>query len=298
MAEKKPFEIAREALMLLATRKLIPTPDNYQAVFSEIAGTPHVVPFPGEPMRHIAHALPTWIPAQQKQLELLERAIAGSDWEGVQHALVAYATSGASAANSHRKPAGVVEGARAGGAPAPIGEFLEQLARLIENAMPALGSDDVRFAEQVAHLLKVIREPAADVANLKTLLGNFTHRLSFAAEDQAEIRSTLLKLLHLIIENIGELSLDDSWLKRQIDALMQAATPPLTLRRLDDLERRLKDVMFKQVEAKERTLEAQEEMRRMLATFIARLAQMTDATSTYHNRMEESARLMENAKSL
>ena len=40
MAVKKPFEIAREALMMLAARKLTPTPDNYQAVYSEIAGVP------------------------------------------------------------------------------------------------------------------------------------------------------------------------------------------------------------------------------------------------------------------
>ena len=43
---------------------------------------------------------------------------------------------------------------------------------------------------------------------------------------------------------------------------------------------------------------AAEDMRRMLATFIERLASMTDATSTYHTKMEESARLMEQAKSL
>ena len=29
---KKPFEIAREALMQLTARKLVPTPLNYQAV--------------------------------------------------------------------------------------------------------------------------------------------------------------------------------------------------------------------------------------------------------------------------
>jgi diguanylate cyclase len=292
MSEKKPFEIAREALMMLATRKLIPTPDNYQAAFSEIAGTPHVAPFPEEHMRHIAHALPTWGQAQQKQREMLERAIAESDWEGVQHALVGYANACAPVTGANRKPSTVP-----GSTGALTTDILEQLARLIENAMPALGSDDARFSEQGGHLLKVIREPAADLATVKTLLGNFSHRLSFAAEDQAEIRATLLKLLHRIIENIGDLSLDDGWLKRQIDALMQAATPPLTLRRLDDLERRLKDVMFKQVEAKSRTLEAQAQMRQMLAMFIERLAQMTDTTSTYHNRMEESARLMEKAKS-
>ncbi len=288
MAEKKPFEIARETLMKLTTRKLMPTPDHYQAVYSEIAGVPNIAPFPADELRAVAQAMPAKIPAQHRQREALDRAIAQSDWDAVQAALVGFTSAAA---------AGAVGISRVG-TQALAGELLEQLARVVENALPALGSDDARFAEQVAQVLKAVREPAPDAAALKAMLGNFTHRLSFAAEDQAEIRATLLKLLHLIIGNIGELSRDDNWLKRQIDGLLAAATPPLTLRRLDDVERRLKDVMFKQVEAKGRALEAQAQMRQMLGSFIERLATMTESTSAYHNRMETSARLMESAKSV
>ena len=130
------------------------------------------------------------------------------------------------------------------------------------------------------------------------MLSTFGHRVSFAAEDQAEIKTTLLHLLRLIMENISELSLDDRWLKGQLDALMSAATPPLTLRRLDDVERRLRDVMFKQAEAKGRAVEAQEEMRQMLATFIERLSLMTDSTSVFGGKMEEHAKQIEQARSI
>jgi diguanylate cyclase len=147
-------------------------------------------------------------------------------------------------------------------------------------------------------LLTAMRQPEPDVLAVKLMLSNFGNRLSFAAEDQAEIKVTLLKLLHLIIENIGELSLDDRWLTGQIEALMTASSPPLSLRRLDDVERRLKDVIFKQTEAKGRALEAQEEMRLMLSTFIERLSQMTESTSAYHGQMEENARLIEQAKTM
>ena len=189
-------------------------------------------------------------------------------------------------------------GAHAAKADAPNADFLEQLARLIENALPALGTDDTRFAEQAARLISTIRDPASGLPVIKPLLGNFTLRMSFAAEDQAEIRNTLLKLLKLIIENIGELSRDDQWMKKQVDALMEAASPPLSLRPLDDVERRIKEMMFKQVMAKGRQMEAQEEMRRMLATFVERLSQMTESTSAHHQKMEESARKIEQAKSL
>ena len=130
------------------------------------------------------------------------------------------------------------------------------------------------------------------------MLTSYGHRLSFAAEDQAEIKIVLLKLLHLIIENISHLSLDDAWLKGQVDALLEVCAPPLTLRRLDDVEQRLKDVIFKQTEAKTRAIQAQEEMRLMLATFVERLAAMSHSTGSFHDMLEDSARLIEQAKTI
>ena len=302
MSDKKPFEIARETLRQLTVRKMLPTPANYQSIYSEVAGVPTEPPFPADRLRDIARDLPTKTPGQQKQRGLLESAIGQLNWDGVKKALMAYGGFSPAAvepvasvqlALPRTSPAESVTTA-----PALTADFFGQIARLIEYAQPALGTDDVRFTEQTQMLLKALRQPQADAMAVKLMMSNFGNRLSFAAEDQAEIKTTLLKLLHLIIENIGELSLDDRWLKGQIDALMTASTPPLTLRRLDDVERRLKDVIFKQTEAKGRALEAQEEMRQMLATFIDRLSQMTESTSVFHGQMEENARLIEQAKTL
>jgi len=298
MTDKKPFEIAREALKQITARKLLPTPVNYQAIYNEIAGVPNVQPFPEEPLKRIAQALPTRNPGQEKQRSLLEFAIGQRNWQGVHNALLSYAGfggSGAQPSDSAPAPLTATPGVTA---PALTTEFFEQIARLVEYTLPALGSDDARFQEQTQKLLQSLRDPAAEAYNVKSLLANFSHRLSFAAEDQAEIKLTLLKLLHLIIENIGELSLDDGWLKGQADALKEAAQPPLTLRRLDDVERRLKDVIFKQTEAKGRAMEAQDELRKMLGTFIERLSQMTETSSSYQGKMEESMRQLEQAKKI
>ena len=312
MTDKKPFEIARETLKLLTARKLTPTPANYQSIYSEVAGVPTEPPFPVDRLREIALALPTKTPGQQKQRGLLDSAIGKLSWDGVKNALMAYggfsppalepapgilAATPLPALTTAAVPL-VSPAVPAMSAPALTADFLEQIARLIEYSLPALGNDDERFSEQTQTLLKAMRQPDADVVAVKQMLGNFSHRLSFAAEDQAEIKNTLLKLLHLIIENIGKLSVEDSWLRGQIDALMTASTPPLTLRRLDDVEHRLKDLIFKQTEAKGLALAAHEDMRQMLATFINRLSQMTESTSAYHGQMEENARLIEQAKTI
>lgn len=311
MTEKKPFEIARETLKLLTTRKLAPTPLNYQSIYSEVAGVPIEPPFPADRLRDIAQALPTKTPGQQKQCGLLVSAVEQMNWVGVKNALMAYGgfsppappppVNNIEVPSSEPAPVTLLAAAAptpTQSAPALTADFFEQVARLIEYALPALGHDDERFTEQAKSLLKAMRQPSADAVAVKQLLSNFGHRLSFAAEEQAEIRDTLLALLHLIIQNIGELSLEDQWLKGQIDALMTASSQPLSLRQLDDVERRLKDVILKQTEAKGQAVAAHEEMRQMLATFIVRLSQMTESTGTFHSKMEENARLIEQAKTL
>lgn len=303
MADKKPFEIARETLKQLTARKLVPTPANYLSIYNEIAGIPHVPHFPADILRDISQSLPAKTPGQQKQKGLLDYSIDRLSWDGVKSALVAY--GGFTPLNA--PDSGVTSGLVALSAelntvpvtPAALTtEFFAQIGRLIEYAQPALGTDDPRFNEQTDTLIKVLRQPETDAITAKQMLVNYSHRLSFAAEEQAEVRSTLLKLLHLVFENIGDLSLEEQWLKGQMDALMEASAPPLTLRRLDDVERRLRDVIFKQKDAKQKALQAQDDMRKMLATFVERLSTMTESTGAFQEKLEESARLIEQAKSI
>lgn len=303
MVEKRSFEIARETLKQLTARKLVPTPANYQSVYNEIAGIPSIQPFPADFLRDLSQSLPLKTPGQQKQKALLDYAIDRLSWDGVKTALVGYGGFVPTVATdpSGSAPLAGAESATAAVAPNPAAltsEFFVQIARLIEYAQPALDTDDARFREQTQQLLQAMRDPKAEALALKNLLSAYSHRLSFAAEDQAEIRNGLLKLLHLVFVNIGELSIDEQWLKGQMDALISVSTPPLSLRRIDELERLLNDVIFKQKDAKFKMLEAQDEMRTMLATFIDRLAQMTQSTGSFQGKLEESARLIEQAKNL
>lgn len=302
MSHKTPFEIARETLKQLVARQLAPTPLNYQLIYSEVSGLHMAPPFPSEQLRDIAQALPTKTPGQQKQRGMLDFAIGQRNWEGIKNALMAYGGFSPPAPASARALESPTNwgssGAPATDAPALTADFFEQIARLIEYALPAMGSDDARFIDQTQNLLAAMRQPGVDALTVKTLLNSFGNRLSFAAEEQAEIKLTLLKLLHLIIENIGEISPEDQWLTGQVEALMMACKPPLTLRRLDDIEHRLHDVIHKQKEAKGQALEMQEEMRQLLATFIERLSYMSDSSSIYYGQIERNVRLMEDAKTM
>ena len=298
MADRPPSEIARETLKQLAARRLAPTPDNYLALYDEIAGTRSPQPFPDGPLSSIQRVLPGQTPAQKRLLGQFERAIITKDWTSLQSVMVGYANLGLHPTTAS-KP---IETADSAAAQATLGalppEFSETLARLIDHTLPALGDDDARVVDMAQQLISFLREPTPPLATAQHMLGNFAYRVSFATEDQAAIRSTLLQLLHMVFENIAVLSADDRWLQGQAEALMTASTPPLTLRRLDDVQRRLKDVIFKQTEAKARTLEAQEQMKDMLATFIERLAQITASSTSYQGTMERCADLIGKASTL
>jgi diguanylate cyclase len=295
---KHPSEIAREALKQLTARKLLPTPINYQECYNEIANLPNVAGFPEARLRRIALALTARNPVQQEQLDLLDAAIGRHSWQGVEDALVSYDKLGAAAqadANAGPSPPTIEDATLE---TTFVRELLARVAYLIESMKPALEHDDARFSEQLKGVLGTLRDPSADFEYVHAQLVNFTHRLSFAAEEQAEIKQALLKLLHLIIENISKLTLVDSWLDGQINALLAAIRPPLSLRHLDDVEQRIRDVMFKQAAAKERSLEAQEEMRQMLGTFVEHLTEMNDSSTEFQGRIEESARRMEQVKAI
>ena len=88
MADRPPSEIARETLKQLAARRLAPTPDNYQALYEEIAGTRMAGAFPEGPLRHILRVLPGQTPAQRRLLGQFEAAIDQGDWSQLQGCLL------------------------------------------------------------------------------------------------------------------------------------------------------------------------------------------------------------------
>jgi len=281
---KNPSEIAREALRRLAVRQLAPTPANYQACYNEIAGIPDFHPFPEAPLRALLADLPARTDEQVELLDRLALAVTRRSWQEFRGALTAFVLAGSGAA------------AVAGDGPVVPelpADFADRLAGFIQSVLPALGDDSSRAVGMGSELALMLRQPVVEVVAVVGVLGDLSVQARYAAEEQMEIRGSLLKLLHLIIENIGELSIDDAWLKGQVDGLLVAVTPPFTLRQLDEMERRLGDVIERQGRAKSRAVEAQQEMRQMLAEFIERLASMSQSSSVFAGRISESARQIE-----
>ncbi|AXS81121.1 GGDEF domain-containing protein [Dechloromonas sp. HYN0024] len=287
---KHPSHIAREALKYLAAHHLAPTPANYQATYNEIANLPNLPPFPEWQLRELLEALAARNSAQEAELGKISAAISRHSWQGFKESLGAFVLAGESGVRAS-SPA-------AGAASALPEEFSARLSGFIQSMLPALGDEDSRIVEIAGEILGMLKQPVIDAEPVQTALASLTRQAAFAAEEQAEIKSSLLKLLHLIIENIGELSTDDSWLKGQIDGLLASVAPPLTLRHLDEMERRLRDVMEKQGRAKSRAVQAQQEMRQMLSEFIENLGAMNQSSVEFEGVIQQSARQIEQANTI
>ncbi|MDR0528801.1 MAG: diguanylate cyclase [Zoogloeaceae bacterium] len=171
-------------------------------------------------------------------------------------------------------------------------EFRALLADVLDGCITQLLADQPRLAEDAAGLAREVRAAVSlsQLEEMRQTLKRFTFRLALLIEDQTELRASLLKLLRLIIENIGELMEDDQWLHGQVAVIRDIVEKPLSQRALDDAEQRMKEIIFKQGQLKASLGEAREALKNILSGFVDHLADFAGATSDYHDAIERCAR--------
>lgn len=118
--------------------------------------------------------------------------------------------------------------------------------------------------------------------NLKSILFSFEAEM----ENKEIINKTLVDLLNLLVKNMAELTADDQWLKGQIDIVNDVLSKPITTLSLQNAESSLKELIHKQDNLKPAISNAQNLLKQMASTFIARLVDMTETTDDYHHKIE------------
>jgi diguanylate cyclase len=186
---------------------------------------------------------------------------------------------------------------RAGG---PYERLAPALARLIWRGLMPMTAGHAAIADELDQLATALGKPLDDesAASLSARIEQLAARLEWLGEDQQAIRAGLLGLLHLIVDNVGELVLEDGWLHGQIAAIGACLEGQLDVRKLDDVERRLSDVIAKQSKLRRHLQEAQSRLQSMLAGFLERLAGMTATTGSYQEALGRSARRIAEARSI
>jgi diguanylate cyclase len=291
-AATSTHEIARQTLRLLAARKIAPTPENYRELYAEAAGaseTEQLVPASEKALRRLVAEFPRNTPELVRVANALVTAVHSRNWDEIRSRLVDFAR------DPHGREPAVGPMKRDGHAGQAHGddaarELTELLAQALDLGVAARLIAQPGLAGEVRALALRLRAPdAPSLAVLRSQLKSLWLKIELQSGPRGELQEGLLKLLRLLVDNVGELVVDDQWLRGQIAVVQQAISGPLSLEALEEAERNLKDVLFKQSLLKVSLIEAKASLKQMVAAFIDQLGQLSESTGDYHDTMESLA---------
>lgn len=298
---QKPADIARETIRQLALRRMAPTPDAYREIYEEIAGTAGK-PNPRDMLAAFAESL-ILSPALTDAGHQLRRAVDAEDWTEYGRQLVLLseklAQPAALAAMSAPAPAATTTTVAAAGTAPTRGISLvdgseghtetlrDMLARTLSFAVVSLLQNDEELRTEAEYLAQAVKEARNNgmLENIGARLKQLYFKIEIKSADLGEQQALLLQLFKLLLENIGELLEDDSWLRGQIAGVQNLLAGPISQAALHDATRSMKEVIYKQSMLKHSLAEAKLTVKNMMITFIDRLSAVANTTGDYHEKM-------------
>lgn len=311
-----PSEIARETLKRMALQKLVPTPDNYARTYHEIGGGALPADVPG----NAAPAWPALIRNLLKQLDTTHKGISitrkkdgletvlnkfsgnsGTLFEKL-HALVnswAEAPTSSNLADAvtltpESAAANVLSAAPDAIAPGAKvhAEMVAQLRELLAQTLESSLESQPDLADEIRSLAQQARTASDNeqTVRLSKKLRQHWIKLELRDSDRAKIQEGVVRLLRLLVDNVGELASDDQWLHGQIATLQEIIARPMDKRTIADAERNLRNAIIKQGFLKQSLVDAKTTLKNLMATFIDRLGEVTTQTGEYHSRIEGYSR--------
>jgi diguanylate cyclase len=316
-----PPEIARETLKALSVRKLVPTPDNYERVYNEIGDikthTPVNVVTPATDQPKPELAWPKLIRGLLKQLDTPHKGITVSrKKDGLETVLNKFSSnsdalfeklegllhSWSDAPTAHSlgelipaAPEHVAHGTPSPAAVAPVApgakvhaEMVAQLRELLAQTLESSLNSQPDLASEIQALAQQARATSdSDQAiQLSKHLRQHWIKLELRDSDKAKIQEGVVRLLRLLVDNVGELASDDQWLHGQIASLQEILARPMDKRTIADAERNLRNAIIKQGFLKQSLVDAKTTLKNLMATFIDRLSEVTEQTGDYHSKIE------------
>lgn len=289
-----PHEIARETLRRMAVHREQPTPANYLRVYQEVSGQP-CTERQGEDWLDLIRQLQRQLlvthqgyNSSQKMAaieKVLDQAAAGNDTGKTQELLRRLLQRWS------RLPTAAEAAEQSQAAEAGDSEALVTLASLFAQALERgvvsriSGAPElVAEIRELAARLRTARDAEA-IGALATPLRQLWYRLSLYDDEGDRLRQGLLRVLHLLIENIQEITTDDQWLHGQLEAIKDIISAPLSIESLEQIERSLRETIVRQGVLKHSLSEAKDRLKEMAGTFIQSIGELSSVTGEYHDKI-------------
>ncbi len=319
-------DVARKTLRMLASKRVAPTPENYRQIYLEIVGTGPATSTSNEPenlswglliaalVKHWEARQIGWTTARKR--EGLQRVLSTSDpgvlFKRVTALIQSWSKSAPADAlglpnpedNAMASPpdircseqiansiAEVSLTNALGDQPVLVESLRGWLADALESVVAVRLSSNEKLAAEARRLAARLRELDSKDALpiLSRELRTFWSRVDKQCTDDSGLRDGVLRLLRLMVENIHELLADDRWLQGQMDMVRRVLSEPNDIQLIEDAERSIKAVIFKQGILKHSLNDAKSTLKDMVSRFIDQLGEMSESTGAYHSKLDHYA---------
>lgn len=274
-----PTEVARETLRRLAMRRIAPTPDNYQTLFEEITGKPATSSGTASAATALAGLvmdLSLQYPELTDSIDPLDQAIRKSDWVKCRKQLGQITRQLKNQSDGDNRPQSE-----------DLTLLRDLLAKTLEFGVVTQLSHNPKLAEKAQQMAIAVREAnsASTLKNAASGLKTLWVSIEIQASDTQDHQETLKRILLLLVENIGELLDDDTWLRGQLDMVQDVISGPLKIRALQEAEQRLKEVIYKQGLVKHGLREATATLKATMTTFVSRMSDVVAVNDEYQGKI-------------
>jgi len=166
--------------------------------------------------------------------------------------------------------------------------LLELLAQMLEHTV-AIQIEDVALSEEARILAHQVRriQNKPDMEQFTTCFQQFCCKFDAYGENGIQLKQGLLKLLNRLMDGTGELLAEDQWIRNQIDRLRETISKPLDLRVIAQAENYLEEIAQRQELIKHNLSEAKTTLKKMVASLITNIEELTDTTGEYQDKLEQ-----------
>ncbi len=179
-------------------------------------------------------------------------------------------------------------------------QLRELLQHTLHHAVEAMLGDDPALVSQAHALTDRVRQWARPqpLEPLCTELKALCQQVNARAGEVNDAQDLMRKLFDLLLENVGELIDDGSWLQDQISAVRQLLSGPMELSTLEQTRSELREVIYKQGLLKQGIEESKASMKEMMVTFVERLDGMASSTGEFHDRISFHAQAVRESRNI
>lgn len=167
-------------------------------------------------------------------------------------------------------------------------EMLVKLTELLAQTLEGILSTQPELTQEVKVLAQQVRgiRTREQLTTLTNLLRQFWIKVELRGGDKVKVHEGLVRLLRLLVENVGEMVEGEEWLHGQIAILQEIIAKPMDRQAIADAERSLRDAIIKQGMLKQSLTDAKNTLKSLMTTFIDRLGEITESTGSYHQKIE------------